>query len=191
MGQNELSATELLLRAGSGDTHAVESMFPLVYDELRRLAHRHLERESNNRTLGTTELVHEAYLKLIDQTRVEWAGRAHFMGVAAVAMRRILVDRARSRRRQKRGGGSIVVPLESADLSADQRADLVVALDEALERLRKLDQRQARVVECRFFGGMTEDETAEALGIAVRTAKRDWSKARSWLYTALYDATVA
>ena len=188
---DELSATELLLRAGSGDKGAVESMFPLVYDQLRRLAHQHLSRESSGRTLGTTELVHEAYLRLIDQTRVEWAGRAHFMGVAAIAMRRILVDRARSRRRIKRGGAQIPVPLENVDLTADERADLVVALDEALDRLRKLDDRQARVVECRFFGGMTEDETAEALGIGVRTAKRDWAKARSWLYTELYDEPVA
>ena len=191
MADDRLSATELLLRAGAGEASAVESMFPLVYDELRRLAHQHLARESNSRTLGTTELVHEAYLKLIDQTRVEWTGRAHFMGVAAIAMRRILVDRARSRQRLKRGGTRIAVPLESIDVSADDRAELVVALDEALDRLRSLDERQARVVECRFFGGMTEEEAAEAIGIGVRTAKRDWAKARSWLYTELYDAPVA
>jgi RNA polymerase sigma factor (TIGR02999 family) len=187
MVADELSATELLLRAGSGDTGAVERMFPLVYDELKRLARRHLARESDNRTLGTTELVHEAYLKLIDQTRVEWGGRAHFMGVAAIAMRRILVDRARSRRRLKRGGGSAVIPIDIVDLSADDRADLVLALDDALDRLRTLDARQARVVECRYFGGMTEDETAEAIGVGVRTVKRDWAKARSWLYAELYD----
>lgn len=191
MADDRLSATELLLRAGAGEASAVESMFPLVYDELRRLAHQHLARESNSRTLGTTELVHEAYLRLIDQTRVEWTGRAHFMGVAAIAMRRILVDRARSRQRLKRGGTRIAVPLESIDVSADDRAELVVALDEALDRLRSLDERQARVVECRFFGGMTEEEAAEAIGIGVRTAKRDWAKARSWLYTELYDAPVA
>ena len=191
MADDRLSATELLLRAGAGEASAVESMFPLVYDELRRLAHQHLARESGSRTLGTTELVHEAYLRLIDQTRVEWTGRAHFMGVAAIAMRRILVDRARSRQRLKRGGTRIAVPLESIDVSADDRAELVVALDEALDRLRSLDERQARVVECRFFGGMTEEEAAEAIGIGVRTAKRDWAKARSWLYTELYDAPVA
>jgi RNA polymerase sigma factor (TIGR02999 family) len=191
MAEDQLSATELLLRAGAGEPGAVESMFPLVYDELRRIAHHHLARESGNRTLGTTELVHEAYLRLIDQTRVEWSGRAHFMGIAAIAMRRILVDRARSRQRLKRGGVSIRVPLESIDLSTDERADLVVALDEALGRLRALDERQARVVECRFFGGMTEDETGAAIGVAVRTVKRDWAKARSWLYTELYDAPVS
>ena len=187
MAEDQLSATELLRRAGAGETGAVESMFPLVYDELRRLAHRHLTRESTGRTLSTTELVHEAYLKLIDQTRVTWNGRAHFLGVAAIAMRRIVVDRARSRRRLKRGGAQERVPLESIDVSADDRADLVVALDESLDVLRELDGRQARVVECRFFGGMTEEETAEALGVGLRTVRRDWVKARSWLYTELYD----
>lgn len=187
MADDQLSATELLRRAGDGETGAVERMFPLVYDELRRLAHNHLTRESTGRTLSTTELVHEAYLKLVDQTRVAWNGRAHFLGVAAIAMRRIVVDRARSRRRLKRGGTSARVPIESIDLSADDRAELVVALDEALDRLRDLDERQARVVECRFFGGMTEEDTAEALGIGLRTVKRDWAKARSWLYTELYD----
>ena len=187
MADEQLSATELLRRAGDGEAGAVERMFPLVYDELRRLAHHHLTRESTGLTLSTTELVHEAYLKLVDQTRVAWNGRAHFLGVAAIAMRRILVDRARSRSRLKRGGTSARVPLESVDLSADDRADLVVALDEALDRLRQLDERQARVVECRFFGGMTEEDTAEALAIGLRTVKRDWAKARSWLYTELYD----
>ena len=191
MAEDQLSATDLLLRAGAGQPSAVEGMFPLVYDELRLLAHRHLARESTGRTLTTTELVHEAYLKLIDQTRVAWTGRAHFMGVAAIAMRRILVDRARTRGRLKRGGTSVRVPLEAVDLSDDERADLVLALDEALERLRALDERQVRVVECRFFGGMTEDETAAALGIGVRTAKRDWAKARGWLYAELYDESIS
>lgn len=179
------SATELLLRAGAGEASAVERMVPLVYEELRRLAHQHLKRDSG--TLSTTELVHEAYLKLIDQTRVEWNGRAHFLGVAAIAMRRILVDRARKRRRPKHGGPHAHIPLEDIDVSAEERADLVVALDEALLRLRALDERQVRVVECRFFGGMTEEETAEAIGIGVRTAKRDWAKARSWLYAELFE----
>lgn len=187
MAEERLSATDLLLRAGTGDAAAVESMFPVVYDELRRLAHRHLARESlPGRTLGTTELVHEAYLKLIDQTRVEWTGRAHFMGVAATAMRRILVDRARGRRSLKRGGGHAPVALDDIDIAIDEPADLLVALDEALDRLRDLDSRQARVVECRFFGGMTEEETAEALAIGVRTVKRDWAKAKSWLYRELF-----
>ena len=187
MADDQLSATDLLLRAGAGEQGAVESMFPIVYEELRRIARRHLARELSGRTLATTELVHEAYLRLIDQTRIEWSGRAHFLGVAAIAMRRILVERARGRGRIKRGGASIRVPLEHVDLSAEERADLVVALDEALDRLRQLDERQARVVECRFFGGMTEEETAAAIGVGLRTAKRDWAKAKSWLYTELYD----
>ena len=186
MADHQLSPTELLLRAGTREAGAVESMFPVVYDELRQLAHRHLARESPARTLGTTELVHEAYLKLIDQTRVEWTGRAHFMGVAAVAMRRILVDRARGRQSLKRGGGRAPVSLDSIDLATDEPAELLVALDEALNRLRELDPRQARVVECRFFGGMTEEETAEATGAGLRTVKRDWAKAKSWLYRELF-----
>ena len=184
---DELPATDLLLRAGAGEAGAVASMFPLVYEELRRLAHRHLCREPTGRTLGTTELVHEAYLRLIDQTRVQWTGRAHFMGVAATAMRRILVDRARARRSLKRGGALAPVSLDALNLGTDERADLLVALDEALCRLRELGARQARVVECRFFGGMTEEETAEALGIGLRTAKRDWAKAKSWLFREIFD----
>jgi RNA polymerase sigma factor (TIGR02999 family) len=191
MAEDERPATDLLFRAGAAQPDAVDGMFPVIYDELRRLAHRHLAVERRGRTLGTTELVHEAYLRLVDQTRVQWNDRAHFLGVAAIAMRRILVDRARSRRTLKRGGERVSVPLESIDLTADDRADLLVALDEALDRLRALDERQARVVECRFFGGMTEEETAEALGIGLRTAAREWAKARSWLYTELYDEPVA
>src|SRR5262245_56536838 len=149
MADAELSATDLLLRAGAGEASAVESVFPVVYDELRRLAHRQLSKEPIGRTLGTTELVHEAYLRLIDQTRVQWNDRAHFLGIASIAMRRILVDRARSRRSLKRGGVRVAVPLDAIELGTDERADLLVALDEALDRLRDIDERQARVVECR------------------------------------------
>jgi RNA polymerase sigma factor (TIGR02999 family) len=183
------SATDWLLRAGAGEPGALEQVFPLVYDELRRLAHRQLERERTGHTLATTDLVHESYLRLIDQTRVQWTGRAHFLAIAATAMRRILVDHARARRSQKRGGPLPRVPLESVQLAVEERADLLVALDEALHRLHELDGRQARVVECRFFGGMTEEETAEALGIGLRTAKRNWAKARGWLYVELYGET--
>ena len=187
MTDDELPATELLRRAGAGEASAVESIFPLVCDELRRIARRHLRREAGGRTLGTTELVHEAYLRLVDQTRVQWNDRAHFMAIAAIAMRRILVDRARSRGSLKRGSARIPVSLDSVDLSTDERAELIVALDEALDRLREIDERQARVVECRFFGGMTERETAEALGVVERTVTRDWAKAKSWLYRDLFD----
>lgn len=182
-------ATDLLLQAHAGEPGAVEHVFPLIYEELRRLAHRQLMREGTGHTLSTTALVHEAYLKLIDQTRVQWTGRAHFMAIAATAMRRILIDRARGRGSVKRGGGRHPIPIESVELAAEDRADLLLALDDALTRLHGLDPRQAQVVECRFFGGMTEEETAAALGIGLRTAKRDWAKAKSWLFREIYPET--
>ncbi len=172
--------------ADTGPSRHVDNLFPAVYDELRRIAHRHLEREATGHTLTTTDLVHQAYLTLSEQTRAQWTSRAHFMSVAATAMRRILVDHARSRHSVKRGGTLKRVPLDSVAPAAAQPPELLVALDEALERLRALDERQSRLVECRFFGGMTEDETAEALGIAVRTVRRDWTKAKSWLFRELY-----
>jgi len=179
--------TALLLKAGEGDPGVLEQVFPLVYEELRRLAHRQLRHEPEGHTLCTTGLVHEAYLKLVDQTRSEWTSRAHFLAVASIAMRRIVVDYARRHRSAKRGGLLRRIPLESLDLVAEERAELLVELDDALRRLAELDPRQARVVECRFFGGMSEEETAEALGIGLRTAKRDWAKARSWLYQEIYS----
>ena len=180
------SSTDLLLQACSGDARALARIFPVIYDELRHLAHRQLQKEPAAHTLSTTALVHEAYIRLIDQTRVQWTGRAHFMAIAATAMRRILIDRARRHRSQRRGGPLQRVPLEAVQLATEDRADVLLALDDALDRLKHLNERQARVVECRFFGGMTEEETAEALGIGLRTAKRDWAKARSWLYREIY-----
>jgi RNA polymerase sigma factor (TIGR02999 family) len=172
------------------DPAAVERLVPLVYPELRRLAHRHLINEATGHTLTTTDLVHQAYLDLATKQRTVWRDRAHFMAIAAVAMRRILVDHARAHRSLKRGGALRRVPLEAVDaadgLPADARAELLLALDEALDRLRALDARQARVVECRFFAGMTEEETAQALDVSVRTARRDWTKAKAWLYGEVY-----
>lgn len=182
--------TDLLLQACSGDARAMAGIFPLIYDELRRLAHRQLQKEPAGYTLSTTALVHEAYIRLIDQTRVQWSGRAHFMAIAATAMRRILVDRARQHRSQKRGGPLQRVPLESVQLAAEDRAEVLIALDDALGRLKQLNERQAQVIEYRFFGGMTEEETAEALGLGLRTVKRDWAKARSWLYQEIYPEHV-
>ena len=182
--------TDLLLQGGDGDQAVVERIFPLVYDELRRLAHRQLRGEPEGKTMGTTALVHEAYLKLVDQTRSSWNSRAHFLAVASIAMRRIVVDHARQHRSVKRGGLLRRVPLESVDLAVEERADLLVALDDALSRLAALDPRQARVVECRFFGGMTEEDTAAALGVGLRTVTRDWAKARSWLYQEIYPDAV-
>jgi RNA polymerase sigma factor (TIGR02999 family) len=184
------ASTDLLIQACSGDARALADIVPHIYDELRLLAHRQLQHEPAGQTLSTTALVHEAYIRLIDQTRVQWSGRAHFMAIAATAMRRILIDRARRYASHKRGGGLQRVPLEAVQLAAEDRADVLLALDAALEKLKQLNERQAQVVECRFFGGMTEEETAEALGIAVRTAKRDWAKARSWLYQEIYPEHV-
>jgi len=179
--------TGLLQRASDGDPVAFDAVFPIVYEQLRGMAHRQLRRENVGHTLGTTALVHEAYLRLVDQRQSRFQDRAHFFAIAATAMRRILVDHARRHGAAKRGGGARRVPLESVDLLAvDDRADLLVALDAALVRLAGLDPRQAKVVECRFFGGLTEDETAAALGVSPRTVKRDWAKARSWLYADLY-----
>jgi RNA polymerase sigma factor (TIGR02999 family) len=183
MATNE-SITDLLLRAGEADV--VDRILPIVYDELRRLAHRQIQREPAGLTLSTTELAHEAYLRLVDQTRVRWTGRAHFLAIAATCMRRILVDHAREHQSLKRGGKLRRVPLDTVNLAMGERADLLVALDDALARLRLFDERQARVVECRFFGGMTEEETAGALGIGVRTARRDWARARSWLHGEIF-----
>jgi RNA polymerase sigma-70 factor, ECF subfamily len=176
------SVTELLARARSGDSSALADVFPLIYEELRRLAGQQLRREPDGHTLSPTALVHEAYMRLLDYTRVEWAGRAHFMAVAATAMRRILVDHARGHRSLKRGGGLRRVSIDAVELGTEERADLLLAIDEGLERLKLVEPRQAQVVECRFFGGMTEEETAAALDISLRTVKRDWARAKSWLH---------
>jgi RNA polymerase sigma-70 factor, ECF subfamily len=177
--------TDLLLQASGGDGVAMERLFPLVYEELRQVAHRALRRENPGHTLGTTGVVHEAYLRLVDQTRVEWRNRSHFYAVAAQAMRRILVDYARQHRRSKRGGGKRPVTLDDRVVSLDERSENIIALDEALIRLATLNPRLSQVVECRFFAGLTEEEIAEATGVTVRTVKRDWAKARGWLYQEL------
>jgi RNA polymerase sigma factor (TIGR02999 family) len=176
------TVTALLLRARAGDSSALADVFPLIYEELRRLARQQLRHEPDGHTLSPTALVHEAYMRLVDYSRVEYANRSHFMAIAATAMRRILVDHARAHRSLKRGGGLRPVSIDAVELGAEDRAGLLVAIDEALERLRQVEPRQAQVVECRFFGGMTEEETAEALGIGLRTAKRDWARAKSWLH---------
>jgi RNA polymerase sigma-70 factor, ECF subfamily len=180
--QPATAVTEMLARARAGDSSALANVFPLIYDELRRLARLQLQREPDGHTLSPTALVHEAYMRLIDYSRIEWTGRAHFLAVAATAMRRILVDHARGHRSVKRGGMLRRVSIDSVELGTEDRAELLIAIDDALGRLKEVDARQAQVVECRFFGGMTEEETAEALGIGLRTAKRDWAKAKSWLH---------
>jgi RNA polymerase sigma factor (TIGR02999 family) len=172
--------TDLLLQLRSGNPDAMDRLFPLVYDELRRIAHRQLQGERPGHTLGTTGLVHETYLKLVDQTRVEWRDRGHFFRVASRAMRRILVDYARRYRALRRGGGLQRVSLDE-DAAVAERGETLLAVDEALERLAAISERLSQVVECRYFGGLTEEETAEALGVTTRTVQRDWVKARGWL----------
>jgi RNA polymerase sigma factor (TIGR02999 family) len=177
--------TELLADLRAGRREAFDQILPLVYHELRRAARRELAVRPSD-SMSTTALVHELYLKFSRAERADWRNRAHFLGVASVAMRHILVDRARRRKAEKRGGPHRHVTLED-DLTAaaDNQAESLLELHEALDQLAKLDERLARVVECRFFGGMTEQETAEALHIAVRTVRRDWIKARGLLYQAL------
>ena len=190
--ESDHDITGLLIAWRSGDEEALDRLLPRVYDELRHIAHRHLGREREGHTLGTTALVNEAYLKLVDQTRVQWADRSHFFAVAARVMRRILVDYARRHQAKKRGGTAQPVSLDDAALAAtalvaDERAEMLLALDEALTHLAELDDRLSRVVECRFFGGMTEEETAQALSITARTVRRDWIKAKGWLHQALRE----
>ncbi len=180
----------LLLDVRRDDRTAVNRLYPIVYEELQRIAHDMLRRERRDHTLSTTALVHEAYLRLVDQTRVEWQDRAHFCAVAARAMRRILVDYARRRHADKRGGRQRPLPFDEARIAVNGQADLVISLDEALTRLGALDERLSKVVECRFFGGLTEEQTAEALRISSRTVRRDWVKAKAWLFKELYPDQV-
>jgi RNA polymerase sigma factor (TIGR02999 family) len=181
----EHDVTGLLLAWRSGDGDALNRLLPLVYEELRRIAHRQLGRERPGHTLETTGLAHEAYLKLIDQRRVQWADRAHFFAMAARVMRQVLVDQARRRGALKRGATPVRVSLSDVPLTIDERAETLLALDEALTELAAVDDRLGRVVECRFFAGLTEEETAEALGVTSRTVRRDWTKAKGWLQRAL------
>jgi RNA polymerase sigma factor (TIGR02999 family) len=173
--------TKLLSEVAKGDKVAASQLVPLVYSEMRRLAAAYMRRERENHTLQATALVHEAYLKLVDQ-RTDWQSRAHFFGVAAQVMRHILIDHARGHSRAKRGGAKEAVTLDEGLVFSDEKSEELLALDEALQRLAKLDTRQAKVVEMRFFGGLTVEETAEALSISPITVKRDWSLARAWLY---------
>jgi RNA polymerase sigma factor (TIGR02999 family) len=180
--------TQLLINWSNGDRAALDKLMPLVYDELHRLAHRYMSRERPDHTLQTTALVHEAYLRLIDQTHVRWQNRAHFFGIAANVMRQILLQHARSHHAAKRGGARPSLSLEDAvGLSKEPAVDLV-ALDDALTSLAAYDPQKSRIVELRFFGGLTVDETAEVLGLSPRTVKREWRVAKAWLYNAMINA---
>ena len=174
--------SQLLKEARPGDPHLFERLMPLVYRELQRLAHHHLRDERDGHTLTTTALVHEAYLKLVDQS-VSWQNRGHFFAVASMAMRRILINYARDRDRLKRGGGAARLSLDEAPtLLAEARSEELLALDEALSRLASINERAARVVECRFFGGLTIEETAAVLRLSPTTVKHDWRLAKTWLH---------
>jgi len=177
--------TQLLVDSRAGNADALERLLPLLYDELRGLAARALSRERGDHTLQPTALVHEAWLKLVDQRQREWKNRSHFLAIAATAMRRILVHHAEAARAQKRGGGSARVEVtDVTGLGTTDRLDLL-ALDEALEDLARRDERKAKVVEMRFFAGLSEEEVALALGVTTRTIERDWKMARAWLRVAL------
>lgn len=178
--------TRLLVDWSNGDKVALDQLTPLVYDELRRLADRYLCRERMDHTLQSTALVHEAYLRLIDQKNVQWQNRAHFFGVAAQMIRRILVDHARAHQTAKRGAGAPKLSLDDAFAVPGQYRDLnLVALDDALKQLERMDNRQARVIELRFFTGLSIEETAEVMGISPATVKREWTTARVWLFREL------
>jgi RNA polymerase sigma factor (TIGR02999 family) len=180
--QTPQNVTQLLIGWSKGDKEALDKLVPLVYDELRRQAARYLRHERVGHTLQTTALIHEAYLRLVDQKNVQWQNRAHFFGIAAQMMRRILVDHARTKKRAKRGGSDIRVSLSDANLKAQGQDLDIVALDEALERLAAIDEQQSRIVELKFFSGLTVEETAEILSISPATVKRDWSMAKAWLH---------
>lgn len=174
--------TQLLLAWSDGDKSALDRLMPLVYQELRRLAHRYMRRERGNHTLQTSALVNEAYLRLIDQTSVRWQNRSQFFAIASQMMRRILVDYARTRAYAKRGGKGIRVSFDEGTVAAQEQAADLIALNEALNRLTEIDARQGQIVEMRFFGGMSVEETAEALNLSPATIKREWSAARAFLY---------
>ena len=173
--------TQLLIRWRNGDQSVLNDLLPKVYDELRRLAKYYLRKERQGHTLQASDLVHEAYLRLVDAKQIDWQNRAHFFGIAAVRMRHILVEHARSRQAAKRGGREYRLSLSEADRLGGQRDVNLLSLDEALQRLEVLDAQKARIVELRYFGGLTIEETAEALKISPATVKRDWSMARAWL----------
>jgi RNA polymerase sigma factor (TIGR02999 family) len=181
-GPRQVDVTQLLTNWSNGDKQALEQLIPLVYGELRRLAERYLRRERPGHTLQSTALVHEAWMKLAGQRNVQWQNRAHFFGVAAQLIRRILVDHARNRHAAKRGGHACILSLDDMVETPGRRGLDLVALDDALEGLAKVDARQARMVELRFFAGLSIEETAEVLHVSPATVKREWVSAKAWLY---------
>lgn len=179
--------TQLLVDWSNGDRAALDKLMPLIDEELRRLAHRYMRHERAGHTLQTTALVNEAFLRLVNRKNLQWQNRAHFFGIAAQLMRTILVDHARSHASAKRGGGARKLELNEALVVSQQKASEVIALDDALNQLALIDPRQSRIVELRFFGGLTVEETAEVLHVSPVTIKREWSTAKAWLYRELAD----
>jgi len=177
--------TQLLADWGKGDRSALDKLFPLVHSELRRIAQRQMNQERGGHTLQATALVNEAYLKLVGQQSFEWQNRAHFFAVCAQVMRHILIDHARAHARDKRGGGAIQVSLNEVAVVAEEQAPYILALDEALRRLERLDPQKGKIVELRYFGGLTVEETAEFLKTSQRTVEREWTAAKAWLYREL------
>ena len=182
--------TTLLHAYCNGDREAFNELVPLVYSDLRVIARRHLRKTKRGQTLDTTALVHEVYMKMVDQEKVSLKDRAHFLAVSACAMRQVIITHARTRTAAKRGGGNEPVSLDESRIAVDTQAERLISLDEALQRLRARNERMAQVVECRFFAGLSELETAEALDISVRTAQRDWTRARAWLHEDLGPSTL-
>jgi RNA polymerase sigma-70 factor, ECF subfamily len=189
MGQISPNLTELLVSYGQGNAQVMDRLLPMVYDELRRLARGYLRREAANHTLQATALVHEAYFKLVDQKVARWQNRAHFFGIAAQLMRRILIDYARVRLAAKRGGHQVEITFDERLHGPRDSGPDVLALDLALERLAKCDERQAKIVELRYFGGLSIDEVAEVLKTSPATVKRDWTMAKAWLHRELNETT--
>ncbi len=171
----------------NGNASAIEEILPLVYNELRLIAKRYRSKENSDHTLQTTEIINEAYLKLVDQSETDWQNRSHFFAVASRVMRNLLVDHARTKNYQKRGSGAEKVDLEDIALIANERDESIIELHEALERLEKLDERKAKIVELRYFGGLSAEETGEVLSISEITVKREWLKAKAWLYNELAE----
>ena len=173
--------TDLLIAHRQGDQRAFERLVPLVYEDLRRIAHHQLARHRRDTVLDTTALVHETYLKMVDQTRVEAGDRTHFLAIASRAVRQVIVDHARTQQAVKRGSGRRPVSLDSLQVAVSEQTELLLAIDQALERMSATSSRLARVFECRYFGGLTEQETSEALGLPLRTIQREWMKSKAWL----------
>lgn len=182
MPKNRSSVSRFLEDPRTGDPQAASHLLPLVYQELRRLARHYMRGEQSGQTIQATELVHEAYLRLVGQQRIDWQGRSHFLAMAAISMRRILVDRARKKLADKHGGGGEKIQIDEALVFSPQKSKDIVALDDALDRLEEISLRQAQVVELRFFAGIEMDEIAQLLGVSLRTVKQDWSLARAWLH---------